>query len=471
LFTLSRSIRPEMTVHAAALLSWPSWAAFDDALLVQATRIPSEDGRAAGAELKGLRINPLGRLGRAADFDASVVDDALRRAVAEGREIDDVVGGSAVPIEGPGLEPWGACWYRRAPIDRTGLLVKLVYWFVASTVLLTVGTFFALNRLVLEPVAALARGAGAVRRGELDVRVPAPTRSDEVAELVRDFNAMTAEVQGFNARLAQEVERATQQARRAEQAAMTQRRLAAMGELAAGIAHEINNPLGGLQNAVTRLRAGDLPPDRQEQYFGLLERGLERIGRTVRQLLRFTPRALEHAPVDLVDVANDAVDLVRHRADRQGVELVLDDSIGVGAALCIGARNELGQAVLNLLVNALDALEEGGASDGNEPRIAIEVGASAGRVELSVADNGPGVDDGEMGKLADLFYSTKGVGKGSGLGLSLVHNAVQAHGGSVELESARGAGFTARIVLPRAPDAGSSGRNEDGAPRAGGGAS
>jgi signal transduction histidine kinase len=230
---------------------------------------------------------------------------------------------------------------------------------------------------------------------------------------------------------------------------MTQRRLAAMGELAAGIAHEINNPLGGLQNAVARLRAGDLEPEREARYFGLLERGLERIGRTVRQLLRFTPRALEHAPVDLLDVANDAADLVRHRAERQGVELALDAATGPGTALCHGARNELGQAVLNLLVNALDALEDGGTRDPSGPRIAIEIGTLADRVELRVADNGPGVAAGEIAKLSDLFYSTKEVGRGSGLGLSLVHNAIRAHGGEVELESLPGRGFTVLIRLPR----------------------
>jgi signal transduction histidine kinase len=449
LFTLSRSIRPDLDVHAAALLSWPSWAAFDDALLVQASRTPSTGGGDPRVELRGLRINPLGRLARDVDFDAALVDDALERAVRSEGEVADVAGGRAVPIVSPGGGTWGACWYRRTPLDRTGLVLSLVNWFLGSTVLLTLGTFLLLNRLVLQPVAALARGAGAVRRGDLDVRVPAPPRRDEIADLVRDFNAMTAEVQGFNARLAQEVERATAQARRAEQAAMTQRRLAAMGELAAGIAHEINNPLGGLQNALERLRAGDLSPAREAEYLGLLERGLERIGRTVRQLLRFTPRALEHTAVDLADVARDAADLVRHRAEREGVTLVLDEAVPAGAAVCRGARNELGQAVLNLLVNALDALEEGGTRDPGGPRIALELGVTADSVELRVADNGPGAPAADLGRLADLFYSTKDVGRGSGLGLALVHNTLRAHGGDVELESQPGSGFTVTLRLPR----------------------
>ena len=104
---------------------------------------------------------------------------------------------------------------------------------------------------------------------------------------------------------------------------MTQRRLAAMGELAAGIAHEINNPLGGLQNAVVTLGRTDLAPEKRERYLGLLSDGLTRIGETVHRLRRFTPRSAPHEPLPLVDVARDSIDLVRHRADRAGVELAL----------------------------------------------------------------------------------------------------------------------------------------------------
>jgi signal transduction histidine kinase len=444
LYTLSRSIRPELTVHAAALLNWPSWSAFEDALLVDRNLTPGLS--VAGVEFRGVKINPLGRLRRPADFDEGAVQRALLKAIETEDEVVDVAGGRAVPIEGPS-GVWGACWYRRPPVDRTGLALTLFAWFLGSTVLLTAGTFFALSRLVLDPVGELARGARRVREGDLGVRVAEPARHDEVSDLVRSFNAMTSEVQGFNSRLAHEVEVATSQARQAEQAAMTQRRLAAMGELAAGIAHEINNPLGGLQNAVQRLRAGGLSPAKQAEYHGLLDRGLGRIGSIVQKLLRFTPRALEHAPVDLADVAADAVDLVRHRADRQGVALSV--RADPAPSLVQGARNELGQAVLNLLANALDALEQGGSRDPEGPRILVEIGTAGERVRLCVQDNGPGVAQGDLGRIADLFYSTKEVGKGTGLGLALVHNTVASHGGEVELRSELGRGFTAELLFPR----------------------
>jgi signal transduction histidine kinase len=138
---------------------------------------------------------------------------------------------------------------------------------------------------------------------------------------------------------------ATEKARIVEAMAMRERRLAAMGELAAGIAHEINNPLGGLQNAVEELRRDELASERRRQYLELLARGLARIGETVNRLRRFTPREGPFEPVDLAAVAHDALELVQHRARRLNVELVFRADERVPAVP--GVRNEIDQAVLN----------------------------------------------------------------------------------------------------------------------------
>ena len=104
---------------------------------------------------------------------------------------------------------------------------------------------------------------------------------------------------------------------------MTQRRLAAMGELAAGIAHEINNPLGGMRNAVESLEMGDLDPERRERYLALVDGGLSRIQGIVGKLLRFTPRSgLSEEVFLFADAARDAVALIEHRAGSEGVALV-----------------------------------------------------------------------------------------------------------------------------------------------------
>jgi signal transduction histidine kinase len=450
---LVSTITPQGEINVAPILRWHGWSKFDDAIIVRAKWSTDSSGERVP---QGAYLNPLGRIARHADFEeAAIVRDIA--TATEKRTSLASHGGTVIPILDPeGSEVWGGCWFAFAsPEDATRLTLRLLPWFVLSTLVLTLLTFWLLRRFVLQPVEELVRGAKLVAGGDLAVRLAEPPRSDELSDLIRHFNAMTATVQRYNERMAQEVDSATDKARRAETAAMTQRRLAATGELAAGIAHEINNPLGGLLNAVESLARGDLSDDKRRQYHDLLKHGLERIQATIGQLLRFTPRATKPALLAPSAPVLDAIALVQHRALKQGVAIELrcaDPSVRERDAVVaewsrlsplMGEQNELAQSVLNLLVNALDALE-------STPRGRIEVRlAEVGReLSLVVQDNGPGVPETELARVADLFYTTKEVGKGTGLGLSIVHNVIANHGGKVLLSSRAGAGFRVEILLP-----------------------
>jgi signal transduction histidine kinase len=239
-------------------------------------------------------------------------------------------------------------------------------------------------------------------------------------------------------------------ARTAEEAAMTQRRLAAMGELAAGIAHEINNPLGGMRSAVESLERGDLEPARRTRYLELVDGGLVRIQSIVGKLLRFTPRAdVSEEAFELREAAQDAVALIEHRASSQGVTLNvdLDDS---SVTKVRGDQSEIGQAVLNLLQNALDSLEEGCPS--GAPELCVRLRSSAGEHRIEVEDNGPGVEAERLARLTDIFYTSKDVGRGTGLGLPLALHVASAHGGRLLLSSEPLEGFLAELCLPAAED-------------------
>ena len=457
------------TENAARILQWPRWPTWEDSVVVTGPIGRRSDGSYSA---QGVVLNPLGAAPRGAAFDMDAVLGAIYEAMDKKQPVTGARGGRAVPVEGydPGLERetvWGGLWYQDpGPPGVAAVFGRLLPWFLISTLLLTGANFYLLRKLVLEPVEALARAARRVRGGDLAARAPESSRSDELAQLVRSFNAMTSEVQGFNERLAEEVRRATEKARRAESAAMTQRRLAAMGELAAGIAHEINNPLGGLVNAAEALARPDLKPERRERYVALLIDGLDRIRVTVGKLLRFSPRESEPVPVHLGHVALDALDLVRHRAQREGVRLVLSANgrelapgppapPELGRLPAIeGAPNELGQAVLNLLVNALDAHAQGGAAEpAGAPRVEVSVAETTGEdgepeLVLAVEDNGPGVSGDELERVSDLFYTTKQVGQGTGLGLAVVHNVVASHRGRVLLSSRPGQGFRVELRFP-----------------------
>jgi signal transduction histidine kinase len=436
---------PHRDLSVRTILRYSSWALLDDAVILGRQNLEVRPNGMIDAE--GIDLNPVGGSRRDAHFERQEILRAIVSAMDTGRPVE-VAGGLALPIIADRV-CWGGCWFRYEGAEVFAeMFRKLLPLLLLAVLLFTAMTYWMLGQLVVRPVELLAGGARRVREGDLTVRITETSRRDELADLVRSFNQMTATVHGFNQKLEEEVLKATDHARRAEGAAMTQRRLAAMGELAAGIAHEINNPLGGLLNAVESLGREDLSSDRRRQYQQLVTRGLSRIGDTVNRLRRFTPRDAPLDPMVLSDVVQDSVDLVSHRARRLGVTIGWSPPTGGNSPVVAGARNEIGQALLNLLANALDALEEKGSRDANGPRIDVSLVTVEDGVLLRVRDNGPGVAPAELTKLPDLFYTTKDVGKGTGLGLALIHKTVRQHGGRVTLASELGAFFRAEIWLP-----------------------
>lgn len=428
---LQDSISMQGELRVGQILASPVWEEVSDAIIVD-------------RNLEGVSLNPVGVLGRGGDFDRPGVLASIDLAVRS-QETVPVEDGFVLPIIDRRGRAWGGCWYRVAEArEGPPLWMGLLPWFFASTLLLSFGTYGVLRRYVLRPVSALSRGARHLQRGDFSAPIARPRHSDELADLIETFNTMAAEVRGFHEYLENEADAAKEKAFRAEAAALRQRRLAAMGELAAGIAHEINNPLGGMLNAVDVLEKPGTSEEKRSRYHALLRNGLERIQRTVQKLLRFTPRQGEHEPLDLAGPVHDAVELLRHRAESLGVELDVD--LDESDCIVRGQRSELGQAVLNLLVNALDAVEPQAAS--GSARIVVELRAAEHEVTLTVTDDGPGIPEEDIERVADLFYTTKEVGRGTGLGLALVHSVVDQHGGRVHLRNAPERGLRVEVVLP-----------------------
>ena len=371
LLTLAPEVAPQSELSVAPILHWNLWESFDDAIVMRASYERDDAGE---VRARGALVNPRGRFARSALYDARPMLSEIASSI-EKRRPTIGAGGIAVPIRDASGEVWGGLWLPLRGVEPGNVVLALLPWFLLSLGLLTLGTFFVLRRSLLDPLEELAGAVRRVKTGDLAARLHEPARADEIGQLIRGFNEMTANVQDFNARLEREVEQATEQARRAEGAALTQRRLAAMGELAAGIAHEINNPLGGLLNAVESLERGKLPAEKHARYFELLRSGLERIQATVGRLLRFTPRAAPLGPVSLALALEDALELVQHRARALGIALALSAGAQDEPRARVlerwralptlqGERGELAQAVLNLLVNALDALEDDGRPGG-----------------------------------------------------------------------------------------------------------
>jgi two-component system, NtrC family, sensor kinase len=231
-----------------------------------------------------------------------------------------------------------------------------------------------------------------------------------------------------------------------------------MGRLVAGIAHEINNPVNAVINTLAPLEetikmiAAGKDDDvsvraaaEAQEMLRVVQRGAAR-SKAIVQALHNYSRGDEQRPRELVleRSIDDTLDLLRHRLRNIRVEKDIAPDLRVS-----GFPGQIDQVFMNLIANAAQAM--GDRDDGGTIRIAAARRATD--VEITVADDGPGIPPEVIGKIFDPFFTTKDVGEGSGLGLSIVHGIVDRHGGRIEVESHVGRGTTFRISLPTGPSA------------------
>ncbi|MBA4356675.1 MAG: histidine kinase, partial [Desulfovibrio sp.] len=219
-------------------------------------------------------------------------------------------------------------------------------------------------------------------------------------------------------------------------------RLVAVGQLAAGLAHEINNPLGVIQCYAELLRPALAEPQARTDLEVIL-RHTDQARRVVRDLLDFArPRLASPGPSDLASVAASIIEVLRPRARAVRAETSLKAQPDL--PLVRAGTDALEHILSNLLMNALDAVPEGSG------QVRLEIGAEAdGRfVRLSMADNGPGIAPEHLDRVFDPFFTTKEVGKGTGLGLAVVYGLVRDLGGTLGVENAPGGGAVFIVRLP-----------------------
>jgi two-component system NtrC family sensor kinase len=236
---------------------------------------------------------------------------------------------------------------------------------------------------------------------------------------------------------------------RAQVRILQSEKLAAVGQLAAGVMHEINNPLATIGACVAALE-GCLPAGpgaaQAADYLRTIDREVERCSRIVDGLLDFSrPKATPKRRVSLNTIVDETLALIQHHQrfkQLQVVRALADDLPGL-----TGSAEQLIQALLALMLNAVDAMEQGG-------QLTVRTGRSGGRddeVVVAVEDTGVGIPAAAQGKIFEPFYTTKPPGRGTGLGLSICYGIVAEHRGRIEVDSAPGRGTTFRIFLPAGP--------------------
>ncbi len=351
-------------------------------------------------------------------------------------------------------------------IDRamqTGAVTMAAYS-IGFIIIASLFVGFFVHRLVYVPLIDLEAGAKRISSGNLDQMIPVRS-DDEFGRLATSFNAMTSalrnsqeELRDWGHTLEQKVEKRTQELRIAETETARSEKLASVGLLAAGIAHELNNPLTGVLTFTTLLRKKMPEGSLDAEDLDLVIRETKRCAAIIRRLLDFArEKTPEKKFTDLNQVIEDTVRIIERPASFRDVEIAMAldrdlPQVWVDADL-------IKQVIMNMLVNAQHAIENEGTITIHSRRCPEARSPEPGKdpvamAEISVVDTGCGIPDKNLKRIFDPFFTSKEVGKGTGLGLSVSHGIVRAHGGLIEVESTVGKGSTFRIYLPLNPPSG-----------------
>jgi PAS domain S-box-containing protein len=228
--------------------------------------------------------------------------------------------------------------------------------------------------------------------------------------------------------------------KRLEQQVLNAEKLASIGKLAAGVAHEINNPMGGILNCVYNLRKGSVSPERTVEYLASMEDGLRRVQKIVRQLLDFSQQHdPELAPTEVNAVIERVLTLTSYAFE--GTRVRLHRELGHELPPLLADRHMLEQVLMNLILNAVQAIRGEGV-------VTVRSGHDGPWCTIEVEDTGCGIPPDVLPKIFDPFFTTKGQGEGTGLGLSVSLGIVKRHGGDIAVKSQVGRGTTFSVRLP-----------------------
>ena len=334
---------------------------------------------------------------------------------------------------------------------------------------LTIGLL--LQRLIYLPLKDLEAGAKDVAGGKLDQAIPVRS-GDEFGLVAGSFNQMTAaldqsrqEMRDLVQTLEHKVSERTQELLAAKAEVAQGEKLASIGVLASGIAHELNNPLTGVLTFTSLMRKKAPEGSEDAEDLDLVIRETKRCASIIKRLLDF---AREKVPVkgffSLDRVIEDTVRFVERPASLQQIEISTD--LDPGLPQIWGDADLIKQVILNLMVNAQQAIEGKGTVTVRSRPYAASVNAKTGvdampMVEIAVIDTGCGIPQANLQRIFDPFFTSKEVGKGTGLGLSVSYGIVKAHGGRITVESVVGTGTTFRIYLPIMPPSNETERHAD----------
>ncbi|MEW6410487.1 MAG: ATP-binding protein, partial [Nitrospirota bacterium] len=330
-----------------------------------------------------------------------------------------------------GKKRWGTLRFaislRKAEEEIMSTITKIV---LLTFIFLIIGfvIILLLSRRFIRPITQLANTMEQARGDYLDIKVDVKGR-DELALLGEKFNTMI-----------ERIKKANEELRNAHEKLVQSEKLASVGILAAGVAHEINNPLGGLFNCVHMLEYRGEEKEFRREYLNLIKEGLEKIENTVGKLLWVSRTEKDKVSLTNVeDVIKNVASLVEYRLKKSNITLrIIKES---DTNLIMIESTDFQQVMLNLFINAIHAMPSGG-------ELIVKTSTVDAKVVIEVRDTGHGIQEENLGKIFDPFFTTKAPGEGTGLGLWMSYEIIREYNGEIDVKSRVGEGSTFTLSFP-----------------------
>ncbi len=299
--------------------------------------------------------------------------------------------------------------------------------FLFVTAVTIVGIIFGLYmaRKVLQPVLILSRGVSRVGEGEVGVEVPV-VGYGEIRELSLSFNRMSVKLKELIDKM-----------KSAQEHMVKTEKLYAVGEFSAGIAHEIKNPLTPIMMLMRRVK--EEKESLTENDIEIIEEELQRIDKIVTEFLAFArPDKVEKTEVNINEVLKEVIAITRPKMDHSSI--YHNEKYSPSLPDITGSHDALKQVFLNIILNALQAMDSHGGT------MTIETSTDNGNLLAVINDTGTGIPEEDLERVFDPFFTTKN--DGTGMGLALTHNIISDHSGKIDIDSVQGKGTTVKVILP-----------------------
>lgn len=306
---------------------------------------------------------------------------------------------------------------------------------LVSLVIVLIAAIFGVvvSRQITRPLERLSNAVRKIAKGDFDVNVGIKSR-DEIGQLSDSFNDMASELKQRESSL-----------QKAQHALIQSEKMAAVGTLSAGLAHEVKNPLSAVLGYAQLSKRKLDQPEMLKRNLDIIENETKRCNEIIDNLMQFSRTGKgEHSQISINDVVNKSMAIVDHQLALKNVQI--ESTLADNIPLLAGNANQLQQVLMNLMINAQHAIGENGGT------VKLTTYVNSGFVMITVSDTGPGVDDDLAHKIFEPFFTTKPAGQGTGLGLSVSYGIIKNHGGEISVQRAASGGAKFVIELPLAAD-------------------